>query len=721
MGRSRGQRNPKPPKPDVSKRRLGAPFAIALASAAALAIAWLATRGPTDIAHGALRRNNLLFVTIDTLRADRLGSYGSHAGLTPHLDRLGEDGIVFEDVVSHVPLTLPAHTSIFTAKYPTRHGVHDNGTYRLGPGHNTLATLLSDHGYRTAAFVGAFVLDARFGLGRGFDHYDDYYGEKRTFESFTELERRAESVLAPAEAWLRERRNEPWLVWIHLFDPHAPYEAPEPFASRHSRDPYGAEIAYVDDRLGAFLARLDAAGLLENTLVTLVGDHGESLGEHGELTHGTFAYNATLSVPWILWSRAVPAGRFSPRVRHVDVLPTLLDLLGIESPPEIDGVSLRPFLQAPSRYEAPTSYFEALNPHLTRGWAPLRGVIGGRYKFIELPISEIYDLQEDPGETQNLAPRRARLASELRDTLGALVAGDTSEPASADVETIRRLASLGYLVAPVDVRRDTYSEEDDPKRLVDLANAHDQAGALFQSGHEEEALDLLEKIREQQPRSSFAHQKLAYALRQLGRADEAIDVLEGAVRSGLTDSSLLVLLGSYLVETGEVGKARSLLEPVAEAHPEFAEAHNTLGVAYARLGNPVAAELAFSKVLELDPSSATAHNNLGSVELGRGRNDEAVAHFERALAIDEGLASAHNGLGVAHARRGELERAVAAWKRAVELAPDAFDALYNLAMALLERSPAEAVPYLERFAAKAPPDRYREDIIKAGEILNELR
>ncbi|HSF19876.1 MAG TPA: sulfatase-like hydrolase/transferase [Vicinamibacteria bacterium] len=695
-------------------------FALVLA-AAVLAIFWRSTRAPNELAHGSLQGNNLLFVTIDTLRSDHLGSYGSHAGLTPHLDRLAEEGIVFEDVVSHVPLTLPAHTSIFTAKYPTRHGVHDNGTYRVGPGHDTLATILGHHGYRTAAFVGAFVLDARFGLARGFEQYDDYYGEKRTFESFTELERRAESVLAPAEAWLRERRNEPWLVWIHLFDPHAPYAAPEPFASRHSGDSYGAEIAYVDDRLGAFLARLDAAGLLENTLVALVGDHGESIGDHGELTHGTFAYNATLSVPWILWSKTIPAGRFSPRVRHVDVLPTLLDLLGIENPPEIDGTSIRPFLHAPSRYEAPTSYFEALNPHLTRGWAPLRGVIRGQYKFIALPIAEIYDLHGDPGETQNLAPGRARLASELRDSLDALVAGDTSEPASTDAETLRRLASLGYLVAPVDVRRDTYSEDDDPKRLVDFANAHDEAGTLFQNGHEEEALDLLRKIREQQPRSSFAHQKLAYALRQVGRADEAIDVLEGAVESGLTDLSLLVLLGSYLVDTGEVEKARVLLEPVAEAHPDFAEAQNILGVALARLGEPAAAELAFLKVLELDPSSATAHNNLGSVQLGRGRNDEAIAHFERALATDEELASAHNGLGVAHARRGELERAVVAWKRAVELAPDEFDALYNLAMALLELSPGEAVPYLERFAAKAPPERYREEIAAARAVLEKLR
>ncbi|MGH9336301.1 MAG: sulfatase, partial [Vicinamibacteria bacterium] len=413
---------------------------------ASLAIALVSCRGKSEIAPGALQGGNLLLVTIDTLRPDRLGAYGSSAGLTPHLDRLAAEGILFENVLSHAPLTLPSHASLFTGKLPVHHGVHDNGTFRVGAEHETLAMKLKAGGYDTAAFVGAFVLDARFGLDRGFDLYDDYYGEKRAFASFTEVERPAESVLAPAERWLDSEHRAPWFVWVHLFDPHAPYEAPEPFRSRHGDDPYGAEVAYVDSALGDFLSRLEARGLLERTLVVVAGDHGESLGEHGEATHGAFAYNATLSVPWILWSKGIEPRRFAPRARLVDVSPTLFDLLGIALPPSLDGASLRPFLHEPSEFEPPDSYFEALNPHLTRDWAPLRGIVRGRNKFIDLPIAELYDLEKDPKEGTNLAPQRAALARELRSALESYVSG--SEPgagAAADEETRRRLESLGYV------------------------------------------------------------------------------------------------------------------------------------------------------------------------------------------------------------------------------------------------------------------------------------
>ncbi len=252
---------------------------------------------------GAMKGYNVLLITIDTLRADRLGCYGSTAGLTPNLDRLAADGIRFDDVLAHVPMTLPAHASIFTSMYPTEHGVHDNGTFRLDAKLPTLTTILKEAGYHTGAFIGAFVLDARFGLNRGFDVYDDYLGEKRVLLSFIELERRAEAVIAPAEQWIRENAQEPWFGWVHVFDPHAPYEAPSAFRSAHPGDLYGAEVAYVDDVIGSFLDRLRSAGLLSRTLVVVVGDHGESLGDHGERTHGTFAYNTTLRVPWILWSQ----------------------------------------------------------------------------------------------------------------------------------------------------------------------------------------------------------------------------------------------------------------------------------------------------------------------------------------------------------------------------------------------------------------------------------
>jgi Flp pilus assembly protein TadD len=382
---------------------------------------------------------------------------------------------------------------------------------------------------------------------------------------------------------------------------------------------------------------------------------------------------------------------------------------------------LRAFLRTPAKYEPKDSYFEALNSHLTRDWAPLRGIVRGRHKLIDLPIAELYDLEADPAEKNNSISGRAGLASELRAAVERETERAVPMSPSADEETRKRLESLGYLVAPASgERKSSYSEEDDPKRLIAFVAMHEQASELFVKGRPEEALALLREVLEKQSRSSFAYQKLAYALRQLGRTPEAIQVLEEGISRGVTDLSLLALLGSYLLEVSDLPRALALLEGLAADHPEFAEAHNYLGVAYARLGRPQDAERAFTRVLELDPSSASASNNLGSLFLERGDDAKAVLHLKRALELDPSSASASNGLGVAHARAGDLESAIAAWRRAVELSPTQYDAMLNLGLALGDRSPAQAVPYLERFVREAPEGRYRIEIQKARALLREL-
>src|SRR5262249_28331086 len=289
---------------------------------------------------GAMQGANVLLVTIDTLRADHVGAYGSTAGLTPTLDRLAREGVPFEHAYAHVPLTLPSHTSPLTALYPTQHGGHDNGAFRPGD-LPTLATALQSAKYRTAAFVGAFVLDARFGLNRGFDTYDD-----RLAGSSADLEvvqRTAEQVLEPAFQWIQGNHqspitNQPFFAWVHLYDPHEPYAAPEPYRSRYTTDPYAGEVAYTDASLGSFLERLRANGHLSNTLVVVAADHGESLGDHGERTHGLFAYDATLRVPLVMWAppRLAPAVATFP-ARLVDVAPTILDLVGAAPFAKADG------------------------------------------------------------------------------------------------------------------------------------------------------------------------------------------------------------------------------------------------------------------------------------------------------------------------------------------------------------------------------------------------
>jgi Flp pilus assembly protein TadD len=706
------------PSPAATRRSSPRLVTVLLLALVGGAVAWLWSRRASTIAPGALQGYNLLLITIDTLRADRLGCYGSTRGLTPTLDRLASEGIRFDLALAHAPLTLPSHASILTGKTPLRHGVHDNGTFRLADAHQTLATVLGAAGYRTAAFVGSFVLDARFGLNRGFDLYDDYYGERRAPRGFDVVERPAEEVVAPGEKWIRNTPS-PWFAWLHLWDPHTPYRPPGVEASS---GPYDAEVAYVDRTLGAFLDRLGKAGALEKTLVLVTADHGESLGDHGEKTHGTFAYNATLKVPWLIWAGdAIEPRRFSSMVRHVDLMPTALDLLGVPPPAGLEGLSLLPFVGSEKGYPRLPSYFEALNTHYARNWAPLRGVVLEGLKFIDLPIPELYDLGLDPNEAKNLHDDRRATARRLRSKLEEIRLEEVSEePRPPDPETLERLRALGYVTAPARERKADYTAVDDPKNRIGASNAFDEAAERFRIGDVEGAVAVLMELIRQHPRSPQAYQELAYLQKETGRLPEALRTLEDALANGVHEVSVLGLLGALLLESGQLDRAAAVLEDVVRRNPDYADAQNHLGVAYSRLGRFEDAARAYEAFLGLDPASPRAHNNLGSLALVRGDARDAIARFEKALESDRDYAPAHNGLGVAFARSGEMDRAVEAWRRAVELDPQAWDALYNVSLALADRNPEQAAPYLERFIREAPPERYGTDLARARDLKRRL-
>jgi len=406
---------------------------IVIGPLAVLAIGVAVTRGraptPTDpIAAGALRGANVLLVTIDTLRADHVGAYGSAGTLTPTIDQFAKEGLHFERAYAHVPLTLPSHTSLLTARYPTRNGVHDDGTF-LGGTSPTLAGRLKREGYRTAAFVGSSVLDARFGLGRGFDLYDDRMPARGSEPQLAQ--RNAEQVLEPAYKWIVGLGSgRPWFAWVHLYDPHEPYAPPEPFRTRYASEPYDGEIAYTDAALGTFVTQLRRANALTNTLVVIASDHGESLGEHGERAHGLFAYDATLRVPLVIWAppRLRP-GVFGETMRLVDVGPTMLDLLGVPPLAGVDGRSVRPFVSGEQPFDNAASYFEAPHANPALRSSPLTGLVRDRVKLIELPIPELYDLASDPGEQRNLYAQQRERARDLETQLHEIAKGGLDEPA----------------------------------------------------------------------------------------------------------------------------------------------------------------------------------------------------------------------------------------------------------------------------------------------------
>lgn len=689
------------------------------ACAALAAGAWLVGRRSAGEGWARDPNQNVLLVTVDTLRADALGAYGGRAA-TPNLDRLAADGVRFEQAHAHAVVTLPSHTSILTGLYPFAHGVRDNAGYRVAPGARTLATTLKAAGYATGAFVGAFPLDSRWGLDQGFDEYDDGYTGTARLGDFRMPERRADAVVASAAAWIG-RQTGRWFAWVHVYDPHAPYAPLPPFDRQYATDPYAGEVAYTDYALGPIFDRARSGP--RPALIVVTADHGESLGAHGEETHGLFAYEETLHVPLILAAtgRAHAFGPSPTRMpaRHVDVLPTVLDAVGLQTPAALPGRSLvRAIEEGDSA--PPASYFESLTPFLNRGWAPLTGIIVGDEKYIDLPIPELYDIRADPGETRNLVTARSErtrvLAARLRETAGTSpAAGAARVEESAEVRA--RLRALGYTAGSAALK-EHYGEEDDPKRLVDLDRMMQEGVRLFQQGRGREALALYQDLVRRRPSMSAARLHAAYLQWELGDPAGAVAMLREGLRAGADAPDVRVQLGIYLAEAGSPREAIALLDPLRqETFPDL-DGLNGLGIALARAGRQADALEVFDRVLELDPGNAAAYQNKGSVYLERGDLAKARTALEAALARDPDLPVALNGLGVVEIKSGRVTAGVEAWKRAVELDSRQYDTLYNLGVTLQESGDRTgARRYLEQFARTAPPAFYQADIAKVNAML----
>lgn len=629
-----------------------------------------------------LPRANILLVTIDTLRADRVGAYGHRGGLTPTLDRLAREGVRVETAWAHVPLTLPSHTALMTGTYPFVNGVRDNGSFRFDGARPTLASVLKGAGYRTGAFVSAFVLDARFGLNAGFDVYDDTLSSRAAGGALSVLERPAPGTLDAATRWITTASTPgPWFAWVHLYDPHDPYDPPAASRAR-AADPYDAEVAFTDEALGAALDRLRSAGQLASTVVVVTSDHGEALGDHGERTHGLFAYEATLRVPLLLWApTALTPAALSGPARLVDVTPTVLDLVGVAAAPG-SGRSLWPSIRDGRPLDDVDVYFEALNANLTRHWAPLTGLVAARRKFIDLPLREYYDLAADPAEGANLYESRRQEADTVARRLFALRASRRpAAPSSVDRETEQRLRSLGYVVQPAGATDRQYTAADDPKTLVPLHSTLEDALAAVKAGRTADAERLLTRLVSSRADFTVAHDRLAQLYRDTGRLPRAIDTLERVAAAGHADAATLAALGGYLQEAGRLERAVQVLETARSMNPNEMEVYEKLGVAYTRAGRFDDAQAMFTHLLQLAPNSATTYNNQGSLYLSQRRWDDAIVSLRRALTLDPSMANAHNGLGVAFAQQGKFAEAIAEWERALELRPDLSDARDNIARA----------------------------------------
>ncbi len=655
----------------------------------------------------ASARPNLLLVTIDTLRPDRLSCYNPDLLKTPTIDSLARRGVLFRRAFAHTPTTLPSHTNILLGTTPLRHGVHDNSNFVVGGEFLTLAEHLKGQGYATAAVVGAFPLDSRFGLTQGFDVYDDNYGTRGASE-FSYVERKAEEVVKKALAWL-EGRKSPWFLWIHCFDPHQRYEPPEPFLSRFKDHPYNGEVAYVDHSLAALFDALRSRRLENETVVVFTGDHGESLGEHGESTHGYFAYNATLLIPLIIAGPGVRPGEFGGSVCHIDIFPTVCDLLGVPKPRSIQGLSLVPAMKG-KPLAAREIYFESLYPHFSRGWAPLRGIISGRHKFMESPIPELYDIDNDFGELVNLAETEDLnvYRAAFKKTTDALSSGlqAGARRGKPDRAAEERLRSLGYVTGPAPVpAKKTYTRDDDLKVLLPYQSKLQTAMGRYHKGAMEESIGLLKEILAERKDFDLAYTYLATIYKEQGRWREAVETLRQGYRNNPSSFRILTTYGVLLADTGQNDAAIEVLKQGLAVVDHDPELWNYLGIAYWNKGDFDRAAEAYHRSLELDDNYPIVINNLGSLHfslfLKNGKRedfDQAVRYFNRAIELDPSYASPHNGLGTAQAKTGDLKGAIASWEKALALDPKLHYALYNLGAAYLavgEKS--RALDHLSRY------------------------
>lgn len=708
---------PDKPTQQMGRRRLltAGTLVALLAVAAVMAARWVVTRETLRV----FRPRNVLLITIDTLRADALGVYGNGSAATPWLDRLAAAGVRFNSAHAHGVLTLPSHASILTGRLPPDHGVRDNLGFRLPAAEATLATHLKAAGYRTGAFISAFPLDSRFGLARGFDVYDDAFLDGAAPTAFLEQERPAVNTVAAASRWLQSLEGggagkplAPWLLWLHVYEPHYPYAPPAPFADRFKSDGYAGEVAATDAALAPLLQPILERRTLDDTLVIVTADHGESLGDHGEATHGIFAYEATLRVPLIVYlpSIAPPAVVDAP-VSHVDILPTILDALAMPEPAGLRGRSLLRASRAndPQRF----TYFEALSGSLNRGWAPLSGVIADGFKYIDLPIPELYDLRSDPRESRNLAAAQPKEADTYRRLVGSIAKREVRRVEETP-EVKERLRALGYVDSAPGRPPTTFTEADDPKRLIGVEADLQDIVRLSLEDRGAEALSRARALAAAHPNMRVALLQLAQLERDAGRLPDAIAALRRAVALQPGDTDAASRLAAYLIAANAPRDAAAVLRPYVAASDADVQVLTTLALAEARLGQPDEAGRTLDRAAAQDPANATIPITRGTIALMAGRRAEARAAFDAALALNDSIARAHSSLAALAADEGQVDESLQHWRRAVALDPAEFEKLLAVGLSFARSGrTAEARRYVQLFAAGAPGPRYAADVARA--------
>jgi arylsulfatase A-like enzyme/predicted Zn-dependent protease len=618
---------------------------------------------------------NVIVITLDTTRADRLPSYGCRDLVTPVLDAFAARGVRFEKCYAQTPLTLPSHTTLMTGTLPLFHGIRDNGGFFVPEKLKTMAELFKDKGYETGAFIAAFVLDSKWGLNQGFDtYYDKFDLTKFKRVSLGTVQRPANEILDQALPWLEERKDKKFFAWLHLYDPHSPYEPPPPYDKLYPERPYLGEIAFADSEIGRLWRFLETNGLLEKTFIVFAGDHGESLGEHEEQSHGFFVYQAAIHVPLIVVTPFPKLqGIVSPEVTTLaDILPTVCDMAGLPVPAEVQGKSLLPAFFGRRRKESPLAYSETYYPRFHYGWSDLKSVQDGRYKLILAPVPELYDVVADPREEKNLVYLEKKVYESLNAEAEAFIktAGQNAyetDYSKIDEETREKLAALGYVGAFADPamlkgkklgnpkekilvfnelskarEMGLNGESDEAIRIIrgiiatdpDITDAYFSIGnILFQEHKFAEAIDSFEQVLGRKPDDSFAAINIALAYEGMGKFEEAEKFLLAYIEKGFTDSQFYFMLGNMNYIQKEYDRAIGYFEKCLASNAESAGSHSLLGAIYIIKDDLARAEEHLRRAAEVGPRLANLHFFKAELAEKKGRPAEAEAEYLQELDI----------------------------------------------------------------------------------------
>jgi arylsulfatase A-like enzyme/Tfp pilus assembly protein PilF len=624
---------------------------------------------------------NVILITVDTTRADRMGFLGSKLGLTPNLDTLARDSSIFTHAYSQAPLTAPSHASILTGTYPQFHLVNDFQV-PLAPELPYAPEILRSRGYHTAAFVAAMVLDPQAGFARGFergfDTYDAGFHQMRPEEDrYHSSERRGAEVVAHALAWLDQHPQGPFFIWVHLYDAHDPYDPPEPYKTKYASALYDGEIAYADSAVGTFLTQLRERGLYKGAVIALMADHGEALGDHGEDTHGIFLYDETIHVPLVIKlpnadspDNHSTGKRIENRVELVDVLPTILQAVGIPVPPEVQGQSLLSLMtpkqvsagnpaSAASDTAAPDrpAYAETDYPQRSYGWSSLRSQRTGKYLYIKAPRQELYDQSSDPNAQHNLSSSSTAVTSTLASQLDAFRQKTSSAreaPQMAlDPAAQEKLAALGYVATDRNASRAGAKDMGaDPKDKVEIANLNHRAFLLIEDHHYQEAVPLLQQLIVQDPDTALAYAQLGQCFVSLKQFPQAVPPLRKAVQMRPEMTTPHFQLAAALVETKDFDGAAGELEIVVARLPQFEEAHRMLAVAYAQTGRMPEAIEECKKVLEVEPDHYGTNLLLGRILVITGDPKAALPRLKKAAMLEPKAPEPHMFLAEAFTKLG---------------------------------------------------------------------